>query len=356
MKMTNTKIVRLQPSPFVKTNLKIKMAQPKTNSAGFAMKDNKGRLMQSDVDVNDALRVPGTSKTIAPVLSSNGLKTGLNKIVDNPYKDEKTYHPAWGEKIFKGKDKASLQHILEYKHNKELDYYSGNHMDKIIASNSLHEQPFFLTDKCKLRLDGNVVFLNLNNPLDEVRYYMVLDHYYVANSFEDLEEGKNTTAGYYIVDENEIKDIKLREIKKTTKASSAMDDMDSKEESVLINMALALGLEDKTPSKEKSFKYIHSYWNESEENYAIFMKYYDMYKDKARRDRFIASALVQDLINYSIIRQRDNKFYWVMPETDDHPMKTFEWSTKDKLISEFILAPEYQEEYSIMKSILDSRK
>ena len=354
--MNKNKIIRLQPSPYVSTSIQLKMAQPKTNSSGYAVTDSQGRILQSEVSVNDAVQVPGTSKTISPVLTSSGLKTGLEKIVENPYKDLDGYSPSWGEKIFKGKDKVSLQHILEYKHGREYNYYSNRYMDTIVKSTELHEKPFFLTDKCKLRLDGNVVFLNLNNPLDEVRYYMILIHPFVANSYKDLDDGKNRKAGYYIVDEEEVMDLKLEKVKRQTKSAAALEELNEKEDSIIVNMAYALGIEERNPIKTLCYKYIHSYYNKSEENYAIFMKFFDMYKDSGRRDRFFANGLVQELLNYNVLRSRDSKLYWVMPETDDKPMRTFEWSSKDKFISEFILAPEYQEEFEIMKSILESRK
>lgn len=353
---SNNKIVRLQPSPYISTSIQLKMSQPKTNSAGYAMTDSQGRIVKSDVPVSDAVQVPGTSKTIAPILTSSGLRTGLEQIVENPYKNLEGYSPSWGEKVFKNKEKVALQHILEYKHGREYDYYSSRHMDNIVKSTELHEKPFFLTDKCKLRLDGNVVFLNLNNPLDEVRYYMVKAHPYVANSYKDLDEGRNRKAGYYIVDEAEVMDLKLEKVRKETRAAAALEELNTKEDSIIINMAFALGMEDRSPSKVKSYKYIHSYYNRSEENYAVFNKFYEMYKDSARREFFFANGIVQDMLNHSVLRTRDSKYYWIMPETEDKPLRTFEWASKDRLITEFILAPEYHEEFNIMKSILESRK
>lgn len=354
--MNKSRIVRLEPSPYVKTKIQLKRSQAKTNSAGYAIRDNKGEIVKADVPVEDAVQIPGTSKTIAPVLTPSGLKTGLDKIVDNPYKDEPAYSPSWGEKVLSGKEKASLQHILEYKHKQEYNYYSGNHMDRIVASSEMHNQPFFLTDKCKLKLDGSVVFLNLNNPLDEVKYYMILSHPLVANSYADLDQGRNKNAVYYIVNEDEIVDTKLEKVKRETKAAAALEDLNAKEDAVIIAMAFCLGLDDKAPTKQKSYKYIHALYNRSEEDYATFTKFYEMYKDSGRREIFFANGMVQELLNYNVLRTRDNKYYWVMPETEDHPLRTFEWTSKDRLVHDFIIAPEYQEEFEIMKSILESRK
>lgn len=356
MEMTKKRIIRLEPSPYASTRIKMKRAVPKTNSAGYAIKDMNGKLATVEQDLNEAVQVPGTSITIAPSLTPSGLKTGQEGIVDNPYSDLPAYHPEWGERVLKGKEKISLQHVLEYKHGVDFNHYSGNHMDRIIASDKISEQPFFLTDKCKLRLDGSVYYLNLDNPLHEVWYYLALSKPIVANSYADLDEGRNTRAKYYIADLDEIKDIKLDKIRKKNKAVAALEDLNSKSESTIINMSLALGFNDRSPNKDKAYKYIHKTMNSTEEDFATFMKYYDMYKDKNRRDYFLGASLVQEMLNYSILRNRDNKFFWIMPETDDKPMRTFEWSSKDRLITDFINAPEYKEELKIMKSILESRK
>jgi hypothetical protein len=356
--MSKNKIVIVRPNYYANAGVKIKLKQalPKTNSAGFAIKDINGKIATTDETPQDTVQIPGTSRTIAARLTPSGMKTGLEKIIDNPYKDLDVYHPQWGERLLKGKDKTTIQRMLEYKHNKDVDYYSGNYIDNIIASDKLHEQPFFLKPESKFTLDGNVVYLNLNNPLDEVRYYMLLAHPIVANSEEDLLGGKNNKAKYYISDSKSSKNAKIDKIMRQNKAAAALEELNKKESSTIIAMALCMEIEDRNPSKEKAYAYIYNRYNRSEEDYAIFIKFFDFYKDKNRREMFFGHALVQEMLNHGVLRTRDRKLFWIKPETENSPLRTFEWSSRDSLVNEFINAPEYAEEFKIMKSILDSKK
>lgn len=349
------KIVRIEPSPFAKLNLKIKMAQAKVNSAGYAVQDADGNLQTTDVDVDNAVQVPGTTKVLGARLGPSGLITGLNILIDNPYDDEITYHPEWGEKVLKGKPKALLQHILEYKHKKDYDYYTGNLINQVTSSDILHEKPFFLQPYSKVQLDGSVTFLNLDNPLHEVQYYMLRSHPLVANSYNDLDEGRNSDAIYYMVDEEEAHDHQLAKVRKETKAAAILEELNEKGDAI-IKMALALGSTARALNAKNAFKYIHSYYQKGEQQYSQFMTYYKMYTDSARRDQFYAAAELQEFLNHNVFRVRDNKYYWVRPEVDGKPVEHFEWASRDKVIHDFILAPEYGEELDIARSIIKTRK
>lgn len=348
--------VRIEPSPFKRTNLKLKMSQAKVNSAGYAVTDTTGQVQKSDVDVDDAIQVPGTAKTLGPVLTASGLKTGLEVIVDNPYNDEIIYYPDWGEKVLKGKDRVALQHVLEYKHRKEFNYYTGQLFDRINPSDSISELPFFLTPVCKITLTGNVTFLDLTNPIHEVQYYVLKAHPEIANSYSELMEGRNQRASYYIVDEEEVQDAKAEKLRRKNAAAAALRELDDAGHNILINMALVLGNEDRTISKEKALQWIDNYYNKNKANMSTFMKWFEIYKDAARREKFFAMAILQEMLNYGIIRTKDNKYYWVKPETESSPIQHFEWPSKEKVINDFILAPEYQEEFELAKSIHESRK
>lgn len=354
--MTKKKIVRIEPNPFRKVNLKIKMSRAKVNSAGQAMRDTTGNIRTEEVDAPGMIQVPGTMKTLGPALTPSGLKTGLNIMVSNPYKDEEVYHPVWGEKVLKGKEKAMLQNILEYKHGKDFNYYTGNIIDRIAPSHKMAELPFFQTERCKVKLDGHVTFLDLKNPVHEVQYYMLRAHSAVANSYADLQEGRNQTAWYYMVDNAEVNEAKVAKIRKKTRAANALEELYNDAGDVMIKMARALECEDKNLGRDKAYQYVYNYYTRSEQAYARFIKYYDLYKDSARRDQFFAAAELQEYVAANIIRRREDKYYWVKPETDDSPIKTFEWATKEKVIKDFLLAPEYQEEIEVLKSIYEARK
>lgn len=352
----NKKLVRIEPNPFKKAKLKIKMARSKLNSAGEVLVDHTGKLRTEDVEPENMIQVPGTAKTITPPLTASGLKTGLNELVDNPYADEDVYFPQWGEKVLKGKEKALRQHILEYKHGKDFNYYTGNIIDRIEPSNKMSQLPFFMTPHSKVYLSGNVTFLDLNNPIHEVQYYMLKAHNMVANSYSELQNGKNLTALYFMVDDAEVSNVKMDKLRKETQAASALEELKAAGDDILVMMAKALGNEEKNLTASRAFTWIYRFYKNGGNQYVQFMKYFEMYKDAGRREYFVAAAKLQEYIDYRIIRKSENKYYWTKPETDDSPVRVFEWSSKDKVIKDFLLAPEFQDEVEHLDGIHKARK
>jgi hypothetical protein len=349
-------VVRVIPSPFKSTNIKLKRAQAQINSAGFAVKNQDGNISTIDRDLDEAVQIPGTQKKIGPPLTINGLQTGLNVIVDNPYAEETAYFPSWGENVLKGKEKALLAHVLAYNHNKADNYYSAEHFDQINPSTSIANLPFFLKPESKIPMDGNVMFLHMNNQLHEVWYYVLRAHPICANSYEDLDEGRNINAFYYLSVDEDVVDAKLDKIKDQMKAGAILTEM-FENDNAIISYALVLGMTDRNISKKSALAYLHQYFGSKQKaNKEKFMRMYDMFKDAARRDHFFGLAIAQDLVNHNIIRFRDNKYYWMKPSTSDSDQRMFEWPSMDNIVREFILNEAYTVEYDIMKAVLKNRK
>lgn len=354
------RIVRLEPSPFIKPVVKLKMSQTKTNSAGQPLVDPDGNVKKVDIDVNEVVQIPGTAKMFSAALTASGLRTGLDMLVENPYKDESVYFPDWGEQVLKGKDKVLLQHILEYKHKQTFNYYTGSLFDRIEPSTKVSELPFYLTPQSKVLLDGGIKLLDLSNPIHEVNYYMLRQHPEVANSYNQLEEGRNQKAIYYISTFEENDDRKTVKIKMESKAGSILTELADFPD-IIIMFAKALECEDKILNVSRALNYIHSFYHTTDGSdiehtkYSIFMKYYELYEDPNRRPRFFAAAKLQDALNTSVIREREGKYYWIKPEIDNSPIRTFEWATKEKVI-DFLTGPEYEEEVALLDSIVESKK
>jgi hypothetical protein len=355
MSTKNKKIIRIEPSPFKNVKLKLKMTQAKVNSAGHAIQDGQGNIVKSEVDMPNTVQIPGTSKTITPAITSSGLKTGLNVYVDNPYKEEENYLFDWAERVFKGKDKVLLQHVLEYKHRKPFNHYTNQLFDEIKPSTKIADFPFFMRTESKLILSGNVTFLNLDNPIDEVKYYMAKAHSDVANSYADLNNGRSN-ASYYMVDEVEMTEVEMSKIRKETKASAILEELLEEESDAIIKMAQALGNEDKNLKKSKAFIWLGTFYKKGESNYNAFISRYKRYKDPNTRELFYAEALLQDLLNYGIFRKRDNKYYWTKPGDDRNAPEPFEFPSKEKVVKDFLCAPEYQEEVEMINSLLKQKK
>lgn len=349
-----SRIVRLEPNPGKRATLKLKMSQAKVNSAGQAIQDREGNIVKVETDAPDMIQVPGTTRDLRAPLTATGLLTGLNYIIDNPYRDLPSYNPAWGEKIFQGRDKVLLQHALEYKHGKDFDYYTNRLFDRIYPSDKLAEIPFFATPQSRVPMTGNVMFLDLNNPLHEVWYYILRVHPEIANSYAELKE--KPEAWYYMVDEIEVGKIRTDIKRRNNTAAAAIEEVYKLSDDSIIKWAKALEIESRNPTKDTAYEFLDNYFRRGDIQYANFTKYYDMFKDAARRARFYAAADVHDYVQASIIRERDNKYYWIKPGTDTSPIQTFEWKSKDDLITNFILAPEYTDEVMLMRSIFEARK
>lgn len=346
-------IIRVEPNPGIRLPFKLKQAQAKVNSAGQALQDRDGGIIKVEEDVENAVQLPGTTRYLKPGLTASGLNTGLAFMVNNPYNDEQVYHPEWGEKVLKGKLRVLLQHILEYKHGKDFGYYSNRVIDRIYPSDKISEIPFFCTPQCQVPLDGSVTFLDLSNPLHEIWYYTLRAHDEIANSYGDLKT--NRRALYYLVDDAEVHSVRINEKRKVNQAVSALEEVFNSSDSAIIKWAMALGNDDAKLSRDKAYDWLDTYFRRNEISFIKFTNTYEVYKNAARRAEFFAAAEVQDFINKGLIRTREGRYYWIQPKTDDTPLKTYEWISKDKLIHDFLIAPEYAEEAELLRSLAKAR-
>lgn len=350
--------VKLEPNEDIKISLKIKMSQAKVDAAGYAIQDSDGKIVQSDVDIDEiakTVQIPGTSKFLKPALTPNGLNTGLDYHIDNPYKDEPVYNPEWGERVLKGKEKILLQHALEYKHGREHNYYTNKLFNRVESSVNIQDLPFFLTPEACIPITGNVIHLDMDNILDEIRYHMARVAPEIARSYAELKQRPECI--YYIVEDDTEYKVKTNEKRRMNKGASIVEELFAQAEDVICDLAKALGNDSGRITKDMAYGWLDDYYKGGEENYSQFIKYYNLYKSPVNRDQFFAAANLQRYVDSGIIRKgENNKYYWVMPETDLSSMKTYEWTGKDKVVTEFLTAPEYTAERELLESIYEAKK
>ena len=160
---TNPNVIKLEPSPYKKCSIKVKMEV--LNVAGGSPKyttlaNGEKKYHTKSKEPKNLTRLPGTVVEYCASLSRNGLLTGLDEIVENPYKDLDFYKPGW-ENILKGNKKIRRQELLEYKHNKDRGHYTSQVSDTS-ASKSISSLSYnFLiqlepTTKCLLVLLLNI--------------------------------------------------------------------------------------------------------------------------------------------------------------------------------------------------------
>ena len=312
--------IRIEPNPFKQLRNKFKMRTRKTTSGGQPVVSVSGDPIYVDA-VPDALyRVPGTSKRVGPGrTASNTLNTGLTILVANPYKTLNSYTLEW-ENVLKGKEKVLLQHVIEYECDYPLDYLTHRIKPGAIASDK-EDKKFFEKIESKPKLDGGVSFLNLANPIHRVNYYTLLAHKKIANTYEDLLDGGNIEAEWFIVDEE-----------------------------LELNEAANRNITDDT-----IFNAIYKYYNHDSKNFYQFMELYKLWKDPVSgRDKFVALADVFDYQHMGLISYKNGKYTWfkIIP---GEPTQSFMFTGKMGFVVEFLLDPAQQENVEVLREEFENK-
>lgn len=349
----DTRIIKIEPNPYVKPKQKIKM-KVKRMSGTQPITNQEGKVLYKEEEPSNLTRIPGTTKTIVPMRTISGLKTGLDVSVFNPYKDEERYKTDWAERLFKGKDKAKLQHLLEYEFGFDFDYLTSNISNEVIASNE--RKKFFEKPESRVILKDNINFFNMANPVHRINFYTLLASDEVANSFAELEDGLNLKAEWYVSDDQEKEKYKLTKIERETKAAAALESLKSTENAIQ-QMAKALDLDEaneRNLSSARAARMVYDYYNQNEDSYNKFIELYEIWKDPARRNFIIASAELYDYVKSNVIQYRNGKYTWYK-RNENGPVDTFVRTSKLSMINDFLLDPAFEEEVAMVKEEYEAK-
>jgi hypothetical protein len=346
----NPNIVKIEPSPYKKSTVKVKMQV--LNMAGGAPKfiqDETGqrKYQMKYKDPRNMSRLPGTVVEYTAALGKNGLKTGLDKYVDNPYQDLDFYRQGW-ETVLKGKKKIRLQEMLEYKHNKPMGYYT-NQVSDIRNSFKMDDAPFYQKPESRIFLRDGVTYLDLNNPIHEVNYYMLREHKMIANSYEELSTNPNAT--HYIVDEQERVVRENKDSRKMNKFGAALEKVIDMPDGTIQDFAKALGITKIGLSKEEAYSEIDNHVKKNDSNYEDFMNLFNMWDDLATREKFSAYVELAKFLSVpGLITIRNNKLFWTKPANDGGMRELWDWKSKKDFVENFLLNGAYQETVEILRS------
>lgn len=282
------------------------------------------------------------------------LKTGLNKYVDNPYKETDPKDlPNKDFGFVVGKDKILLQHLKEIEYNLPLNYLTDEAVDRG-KRGALDNPTFYQTFKYKLN-DGTTIF-DLNNMNDDLAYHAMLESKYFANSKKELDENKFPFAIHYISLENESDELKYKKKYQKDKAKGtltfgdlATPEMQRKFVKVLVPQVgkgnltdiqayntLSTAIEDNTKGVD-GINFIDK-----------FLKMYEEIQTPKGRETFEASVLLQELINNRVVTEKQGTYTFVSKDL-------VIGQNKNKAI-EFILNPEKQDLLEEMEQILKAKK
>lgn len=341
--------IRIEPNPFKPMKNKFKMKTKKL-SGGQPVVNMQGQPIFTEIEPDSLYRVPGTSKRVAPARTAKGLNTGLDKLIDNPYKDLTVYTPEW-ESILKGKEKVLLQHILEYECGYEIDYLTHRIPQSAISSDKV-DKKFFETVESKPKLDGGVTFLHLSNPIHKVNYYTLLAHKSVANTWDELENGGNSDAEWYIVDEEDKQTREKTKSMQIVEGGAALKDLFDSNSDSIIQCAKALELadaSDRNINKDKAFNMIYSFYNTDKKSFDQFMEVYELWKDSVvGRPKFVAMADLFDYQLQGLVSYKNGRYTWYKTIPGE-PSETFTFYGKMNFVVEFLLDPAQQDNVEMLQ-------
>lgn len=351
--MNGKRIVKIETNPFRKPRQKFRLRVPKTTSNGVPVVNQSKQVQYQDIEPTNLTRIPGTATTLSAGRKSNGeLNTGLDMMVANPYQNEEVFKVAWAERIIKGKPKVKLQHLLEYKHGVPYDFYTSR--VEMSPKASTDEKVFFEKSESRIVLKDNTCFLDLDNPIDEVRYYVLKAHPSVANSYSELEDGSNINAEWYIVDETEKENIKATKIERDIQAGAALSTLSKSHDKTeaLFVFCKALELDEAGAvglSKDVALRVLFEYHSQNEDSYDKFMEMYGMWSEPLTRPFVICAAELYDLIRIGIVNYRAGKYSWVRPATEGKSSETYMRTSKGDFINNFMLDEHYADEVEFMR-------
>ena len=351
-----SRIIRIETNPHASVKIKVKMAKNKVDTFGRPMKTQKdGKSVNSRelVDAQSMVQFPGTIKYLRAAACKDGLATGLNVMVNNPYKDLDYYDQVWGERTLQGQKKALLQHILEYKHNVELGYYTNRLTTQVNKKGEA--VPFFHSTLCKFPLEGNVFFLDLSNNFHEVMYYVAKANDIIANSYDDLQNGRNNNALYYIVDELEAANIKTVKSKRVNEAIAVIEKLED-DKGELVRFGKALGLTEPIANDKQAYESLQRYFKQDTINYENFMFYWKMYNKPINKDQFEAAIVLFDAIEADVITYNNGVYYWQKPATDSANSELLRWMSKDKVISNLLVNPKSKDDLEVITLLIAEYK
>lgn len=306
-----TNIIRIEPNPFKKSSMKIKQQVISVSGGVPKFKtDEKGNktYLTSLKDPRNLTRMPGTLVEYTAALGKNGLVTGLDEYVNNPFSELDFYRDGW-EHILKGKKKVRLQEMLEYKHDKPKGYYTSQVSD-IRSSFKMEEAPFYQKSESRVSLRDGVTYFDLNNPNQEVNYYMLKAHKMIANSYDELKFSPDAT--HYIVDIKEKLRKSTEESRNLNKFAARLEEIMALADNTIINMSKALEFNtNKTmDSKEEAYDEIDTLVRKGTDKFEEFMDLYEMWKNPNTRAAFLGYSELYDFLRVpGLISMRDNKIY-----------------------------------------------
>lgn len=360
----DTRVFTIRPNAANKSRFKIMKSAYQRDSSGHAISKVQGspsegyRTVEHEID--GIVLMPGAAHTFCPPRRPDNGKilTGLDEVISNPYKNEEYFPNEKFEKALKGREMVKLQHVLEYEHGVEFDYYTSDIPQGLPPKTG---KRFFETPEQFLKLGNSLVYLRMDTPRDRVLYYCLTARHpsiipMVAKNLQELRDNPDAkTCKWYFVDEEEKQNIKMSSIQSRNKLIAAIEAIaESKKSDDIIKMIKAIGIDeakelDMTP--EKAYIVLNEFVMRNSDTAKVFMEHYDLWKDKVHRNLIDAYAEIFDFVQEEIIRTKYGKYEVILKDPKGgSEIKLY--NTKNALAKEFILDPVFKEYVEDFRSTL----
>jgi hypothetical protein len=294
-------------------------------------------------------------------LTTNKLITGLDKMIENPFKDlePETVIETYGLsqdwlshlKTIVKQNQIKLQTKYEILDNVGYNFYTSDVTGTMFSSNwkqSLDKERNYLETFKIILYDAPNRFTD-ETPRGRIAIQLLKNHPKVAKNKQEVNA---STHDWYISEENEAQMEKQKRRDIIEDAIGKWYSLKSNSTPYNIYMlATLLTNHDNTPIvkgkmrdstvKENISDYLHEQTSYQLENIEKFTKLYDMLQDKDNRERFRIMYLVGQAINNDIITIRDGFYIW---HSKINQPNMYKHTTYDALVSSL------QREYNIFNS------
>jgi len=229
------------------------------------------------------------------------------------------YKP-WLENGAQKKDKAgnplTLQHYYEQKHGKPTGYYSNIVSDPRGENFDESKKSYF--DRFFMTMNDGTTVLDLDNPDDEIRYEVILESPFFANSEKEWRTYKWPKAQFYIALENESDEIKYQ---KSVAKSGAIAELHASDLTlpykrqviVILNISNARTILQEAQVHNLLMDYIEASTGTVGSNIDKFKELTNLIKTPKGRIELEARYLLQEAQDFNVIREKQGSYIWVRP-------------------------------------------
>lgn len=229
------------------------------------------------------------------------------------------YKP-WLENGVQKKDKQgiplTMQQYYEQKHGKPAGYYSNMVNDPRGENFDESKKTYF--DRFFIQLNDGTTVLDLDNPDDEIRYEVILESPFFANSEKEWRSYKWPKAQFYIALENESDEIKYL---KSVAKSGAIAELHNSELTlpykrqivVILNISNARTVLQESQIHNLLMDYIEASTTTPGSNIDKFKELTNLLKTPKGRIELEARYLLQEAQDFSVIREKQGSYIWVRP-------------------------------------------